>query len=175
MGYNVHYRNTKFALNGKSEVIWMSYNYGPANTRFDAQLNNSLFYGGSARTGIAGPKNEFFFVSKATFKNYGPQAAAVRGCTACCCDKGPVQGAYTYRWEEMSFLENVPVRVGWNCPCRDWRAYHPKTILLRTRSALDFTLLPSSAPDSIVINHHLARHPSDVVHHLAHTLVLPCG
>ena len=111
---NTHHVYSRFGLNGGTDLRWQGYKYGAAATRFNPQVRDSLFIGGNNEVGIWGPKGEYFFVSGAKFQGYG-DAAAIKGCAACCCAIGPKQGAYTYRWEKLQF-HNSPVRVGWGCP-----------------------------------------------------------
>ena len=114
---DVHHVHSTFGLNGGADFLWMGYIYGAPETRFAAQIRDSVFLGAfGTGVGLYGPKGEYFFVSGLSFDDYGPNAPAIKGCAACCCIHGVKQGAYTYRYERLSFSDTTPVRVGWACP-----------------------------------------------------------
>ena len=111
---DAHHVHTRFAYN-QHDIMWNTYVYGTPSTRFDPQIRDSYFLGGSkTKTGITGPGNEYFFVSGAKFRSYGNNPA-IQGCASCCCIKNPKQGAYTYRYEKLEFV-NSHKRVAWKCP-----------------------------------------------------------
>ena len=120
---DVHHVNTRFAENGYyrgGDIIWAQYVYGADRTRFNPQIRDSYFLGDNRDNrrksiAISGPGGEYFFVSGATFKNHGANSPAIKGCTGCCSEFGSKQGAYTYRYERLKFV-NTPVRVAWACP-----------------------------------------------------------
>lgn len=114
MNFHAHHVDSRFAWNGNQDITWMVYMSG--GSLLDPQLRDCTFLGSDETGGgaIYGPKNEFFYVSGASFEGYG-STPAIKGCAGCCCLKSPAQGAYTYRWERL-WWNDSDAKVGWACP-----------------------------------------------------------
>lgn len=107
---DAHYVHTRFAENVGADIRWQGYAYGSAKMRFNPQIRDSYFLGGKGEVGIFAPKNEYFFVSGASFKDYG-NAPAIKGCAACCCAKGPAQGTSRSRGRELKLHPPIDISV----------------------------------------------------------------
>ena len=85
----------------------------------DPTMTNSLIVGrldllpnsNLGKFGIFAPQGEYFYVSNATFVNYGT-TAVLTGCNSCLSAEMMAQGAFTARYEGLKFV-NSTLRVKW--------------------------------------------------------------
>jgi hypothetical protein len=113
---DLHHVNAQLIENGAGEFKQVAYDL--VNYSWDPNLRNLLAVGSltepvTGKIGITCPQNEYFYVSGATFVNYG--SGAIAGCADCELDQSFRQGGYTVRFDGLNFV-NVSVRTHWNAP-----------------------------------------------------------
>jgi plastocyanin len=111
-GGDNHHVHSKFAENGV-DIFWTKYSTHAEN-RLIPNVKDCLFWGGRNAQAIFAPQNEYWYVDGATFIDY-EDTGAISGCAGCCSPQKFKQGGYTYRFENLKFI-NTPARTRWTCP-----------------------------------------------------------
>eukprot|EP00638_Chattonella_subsalsa_P015791 CAMPEP_0117829880 /NCGR_PEP_ID=MMETSP0949-20121206/8130_1 /TAXON_ID=44440 /ORGANISM="Chattonella subsalsa, Strain CCMP2191" /LENGTH=3868 /DNA_ID=CAMNT_0005670717 /DNA_START=230 /DNA_END=11837 /DNA_ORIENTATION=- len=118
---SLHWINSKYVENGGAQVHWIKlenedFLWNPHY--LDSVLVGSLTGQRTSRLGVWAPQDEFYYISGITFVNFVGSSAAISGCNACETDTKRNQGAYTYRFDRLKFV-NVDQKTKWNWPYKD--------------------------------------------------------
>lgn len=112
---DLHHVNAKLVENSGDEIFWTKLEEVEYNN--DPHIVNLLAVGSIDperavnKRAIFAPQNEFFYVGSATIVNYG-DAGALAGCAKCDSSEDTKQGAYTFRFEGLRFV-NTERRIKW--------------------------------------------------------------
>lgn len=121
---DLHHVNPKLVENLNDDYFQIKY-LGSLSFTWDPNIKNGLFIATTDpvnrpawdKRAIFAPQNEYWYVSGATIVNYGNNGA-IASCAECDSQQEFRQGAYTYRFDRLQFI-NSAVRTYWSPPKKD--------------------------------------------------------